>query len=272
MLGWLREGTGTDTAGLLVLTSAFVVAGVLSTGLPRQLRKSDAYQPTRLRCVLRCSIRTALTELLEATGVTDAAGKPLYFQTHDLRRIFTTEAIMNGIAPHIAQLLLGHKDINTTMGYKAIYPQEAIEGHRSFIARRRALRPGEEYRTPTDLEWDEFLGHFERCKLALGDCGRAYGTSCQHEHSCVRCPVLRVDPAQRHRLAEIRDNLTIRITEAKQAGWVGEADGLAVSLAAAEDKLAQIDARAARAATVHLSLPSFPDIAARSAALPIRPD
>ncbi len=226
----------------------------------------------QVRPVSAGMIRTALTELLEATGVKDAAGAPLYFQPHDLRRIFTTEAIMNGMPPHIAQLLLGHKDINTTMGYKAIYPQEAIEGHRGFIARRRALRPGEEYRTPTDAEWDEFLGHFERRKLALGDCGRAYGTSCQHEHSCVRCPVLRVDPAQRHRLAEIRDNLTVRIAEAQQAGWVGEADGLAVSLAAAEDKLSQIDARIARAGTVCLSLPSFPDIAARSAVIPVRPD
>ncbi|XGU20584.1 hypothetical protein ACETU7_07930 [Rhodococcus sp. 3Y1] len=43
--------------------------------------------------------------------------------------------------PHIAQVLLGHKDINTTMGYKAIYPEEAINGHRAFISRRRALRP-----------------------------------------------------------------------------------------------------------------------------------
>jgi hypothetical protein len=89
------------------------------------------------------------------------------------------------------------------MGYKAVYPEEAINGHRAFIARRRALRPSEEYRTPTDAEWDEFLGHFERRKVALGDCGRAYGTSCIHEHApltehspafrqvtaCFRCEV-----------------------------------------------------------------------------------
>jgi hypothetical protein len=86
--------------------------------------------------------------------------------------------------PHIAQLILGQQDVNTTMGYKAIYPQETINGHRAFIARRRAARRSEEYRTPTDSEWEEFLGHFERRKVALGDCGRAYGTSCPHEHSC----------------------------------------------------------------------------------------
>jgi hypothetical protein len=86
--------------------------------------------------------------------------------------------------PHIAQLVAGHRDINITMGYKAVYPEEVINGHRAFITRRRALRPSQEYRTPTDAEWEEFLGHFERRRVALGDCGRAYGTSCIHEHSC----------------------------------------------------------------------------------------
>ena len=32
-----------------------------------------------------------------------------------------------------------------------------------------------------DEEWDEFLGHFQRRRLPLGDCGRAWGTSCIHE-------------------------------------------------------------------------------------------
>ena len=67
---------------------------------------------------------------------------------------------------------------------EAVYPEEAIRGHRAFIAQRRAARPSEEYRTPTDAEWDEFLGHFERRRVALGDCGRAYSTPCIHEHSC----------------------------------------------------------------------------------------
>ena len=120
----------------------------------------------------------------ELLAVTDAAGAPLSFTPHDFRRIFATDAIMNGMPPHIAQLILGHKDINTTMGYKAVYPEEAINGHRAFIARRRELRPSEEYRAPTDSEWEEFLGHFERRRLALGDCGRAYGTACIHEHAC----------------------------------------------------------------------------------------
>ncbi len=56
----------------------------------------------------------------------------------------------------------------------------------AFITGRRALRPAEEYRTPTDAEWEDFLGHFERRKLSVGTCARAYGTACIHEHACVR--------------------------------------------------------------------------------------
>ncbi|MFJ5724636.1 hypothetical protein [Streptomyces sp. NPDC093149] len=126
------------------------------------------------------------------------------------------------------------------------------------------MRPSEEYRTPTDAEREEFLGHFERRKVALGDCGRAYGTTCQHEHSCVRCPVLRVDPAQLLRPEEIRSNLDERITEAERDGWFGEAEGLRVSLAATKNKLAQLDDRRRRATTINLGIPTYREIAARA--------
>ena len=64
-------------------------------------------------------------------------------------------------------------------------------------------------------------------------------------------------PAQRERLAEIRDNLNARIAEAGREGWLGEVEGLKVSLAGAQDKLAQIDRRT-RTAPVHLGLPAGP--------------
>ena len=146
---------------------------------------------------------------------------------------------------------------------EAIYPEEAIRSHRAFITRRREFRPSEEYRSPSESEWEEFLGHFERRRVALGDCGRAYGTSCIHEHSCVRCPLLRISPDQRGRLEDIRDNLLARIAEAEREGWTGEAEGLKVSLAAANNKLAQADMTAARRSeAVNLGIPSYRDIAA----------
>jgi hypothetical protein len=62
-----------------------------------------------------------------------------------------TDAVMNDLPPHIAQVISGHWDINVTMSYKATYPDEAIEAHREFIARRRITRSSGEYRLD-DLE------------------------------------------------------------------------------------------------------------------------
>ena len=73
---------------------------------------------------------------------------------------------MNGMPPHIAQLVAGHNDINTTMGYKAVYPEEAINGPPGLHRPPPLPAPAEEYRTPTEEEWEEFLGHFERRKVA----------------------------------------------------------------------------------------------------------
>jgi hypothetical protein len=211
------------------------------------------------------AVRKLLINALAATGLTDAVGDPLMFSPHDFRRIFVTDAIMSGLPPHIAQVICGHKTIDTTIGYKAVYPAEAIEAHRAFIARRRATRPSEEYRTPTDEEWDAFLAHFEKRKVSVGTCARAFASPCVHEHACVRCALLRPDPAQRARLEEIRDNLHDRIAEAEREGWLGEIEGLKVSLAGTEDKLTQIDASLQRQdQAVHLGMPAFPDIAGRS--------
>ncbi len=216
------------------------------------------------RAISPNAIRRALNDTLEASGLVDKAGGALNFQPHDFRRIFITDAVLNGLPPHIAQIIAGHESLNTTMGYAAIYPTDAIEAHRAFISRRRNLRPAEEYRAVSQEEWDEFLGHFERRKLALGECGRAFGTDCVHEHACVRCPVLIVGPGERTRLLEIRDNLTDRISEAEREGWLGEAEGLRVSLAAAEEKIHQLDERQERKeSSVFLGIPSLNHIAAR---------
>jgi integrase len=221
------------------------------------------------RAVTETSLRSYLDHALTALGVKDAAGRPMRYTFHDFRRLFITDAIMHGMPPHIAQLVAGHRDINTTMGYKAVYPDEVINGHRAFIARRRALRPSEEYRTPTDEEWDQFIGHFEHRKVSVGDCGRSYDTPCIHEHSCLRCPLLRPDPAARSRLVQIRDNLTARIAEAESHRWLGEAEGLKVSLAGAHAKLAQMDQITARRnQTVQLAIPTFTDAAGRTSTNP----
>jgi len=212
---------------------------------------------TETRQISAGTVRNMLNAALARAGLTDAAGQPLTFTPHDFRRMFITDAILAGLPPHIAQVIAGHRDINVTLGYKAVYPDEVIRNHLAFLARRRSRRPTEEYRTPTDDEWQQFLGHFERRKVSAGVCGRAFATPCIHEHACIRCPMLWPDPAQRPRIASIRDNLIARISEAEREGWLGEIEGLKISLAGASDKLAQIDRRASRQ-TTDLGMPAIP--------------
>ncbi|MGW3241000.1 hypothetical protein [Streptomyces olivaceus] len=53
--------------------------------------------------------------------------------------------------------------------------------------------------------------------------------------------MLRVSPRQRGRLVEIIRNLSDRIDEARMNGWLGEVQGLQVSLSKAKEKLVSLD-------------------------------
>ncbi|MGN9912711.1 tyrosine-type recombinase/integrase [Phytohabitans sp. LJ34] len=207
---------------------------------------------TEDRPLTRSYIRECLLATSHAAQIT-AAGQPLQWRPHDFRRIFVTDAVRSGLPPHIAAKLCGHSTVDTTIGYAAIYPEDVIAHHRAFIARRRDQRPSEEYRDLTAAEWDEFLAHFELRKVALGTCGRDYGTPCAHENACVRCPLLRVDPAQMLRLEEIHANLADRLAEAKERGWLGEVAAIQTTMAAAAQKLEAM--RTARETPVLLGMP-----------------
>jgi integrase len=218
--------------------------------------------------ITRKFVSNTLNRVMEATGLADPSGVPLRFTPHDFRRIFATDALRSGLPPHIAAKILGHIDLNTTLGYAAIYPEDVIGHHRAFIARRRSLRPSEEYRDLSPAEWDEFLEHFELRKVELGVCTRDFGTPCIHEHACIRCPALRPDPAQQDRLTEILTNLTDRLAEAETQGWRGETAGLEVSIAAAETKLDTMRHLASRHHTAFLGMPDFRPTAGRVTTTP----
>jgi hypothetical protein len=64
-------------------------------------------------------------------------------------------------------------------------------------------------------------------------------------------------------MQEIRDNLLARIDEARREGWLGEVDGLQISLIGVRQKLAQLDQLVAQRQTVNLGLPNFSSIAGR---------
>jgi integrase len=206
-----------------------------------------------LRPVTATTLITLLRRLAQRADLT-VNGEPISFTSHDFRRIFATEALASGLPPHIVQVLLGHKNIATTQIYAAVYPEDVIRHHRTWISQRRLTRPSQEYRQPTPAEWEEFEGHFVKRKVSLGTCGRAYGTNCHHEHACVRCALLHLDPAQTERLREIIANLHDRVAEAENNNWLGEVEGLKISLNAAELKLQQA-VNQPTASTINLGLP-----------------
>ncbi len=195
----------------------------------------------RREVISRNTVQRLLSLTLAHTELRDAANQPLNYTPHDFRRMFATEAVTGGLPVHIAARLLGHATITTTQAYLAVFQDELVRAYRTFLDKRRATRPTEEYREPTDEEWREFQQHFQIRKLELGDCGRPYGTPCKHEHACIRCPMLRIDPRARPRLIQIIHNLAERIEEARSNGWLGEVQGLQTSLEAAKNKLVNID-------------------------------
>jgi hypothetical protein len=58
--------------------------------------------------------------------------------------------------------------------------------------------------------------------------------------------MLRPDPAQMPRPAEIVENLTARLDEARRQGWLGEVDGIRISLEGAKQKPEQTKTSPAR--------------------------
>jgi integrase len=201
-----------------------------------------------------------LQAAVHRAGITDNTGAPLHYTPHDFRRMFTTEAVTGGLPVHIAAKILGHANLGTTQHYLAVFQDDMIRAYRSFLDNRRSVRPEAEYREPTEQEWTEFNQHFHERKLELGTCARPYGTPCQHEHACVRCPMLRMDPKQRARLAEIVRNLDERIKEARMNGWLGEVQGLQTSRDAAAKKLVALDRAIAQASrATNLGIPVVTD-------------
>ncbi|UYM05632.1 site-specific integrase [Solicola gregarius] len=121
------------------------------------------------------------------------------FAPHDFRRLFATDLVNAGLPIHIGAALLGHLNLETTRGYVAVFDDDVVRHYQTHLTRRRGMRPHEEYRPVTGQEWVE-----------LGNCGRPYATPCTHEHACIRCPMLRVDPKMLERLVEIETDVRTR--------------------------------------------------------------
>ena len=165
--------------------------------------------------------------------------------------------VNSGLPIHIGAALLGHLSIETTRGYTAVFDEDVVRHYQEFLSSRRKDRPNEEYRQPTPVEWQEFEEHFDNRKVELGSCGRPYGTPCVHEHACIRCPVLHVNPKMVGRLDEVEEDLLSRRERAQREGWRGEIEGLDLTLRFRRDKRAEVVRMQATTREVSLAMPSL---------------
>jgi hypothetical protein len=176
------------------------------------------------------------------------------FTPHDFRRLLATDLVNNGLPIHIGAALLGHLNLETTRGYVAVFNEDVIRHYQAFLDRRRQARPADEYRTITQPEWAGFEEHFDQRKVELGGCARPYGTPCQHEHACLRCPMININPKMLPRLDEIEDDLQARRSRAQHEGWLGEIEGIDLTLTFLRQKRDQTR-RLARIAPTDLGMP-----------------
>ena len=202
-------------------------------------------------------VARVLNKVVRAAQLTGPDGNVIGFTPHDFRRVFATDALAAGLPPHIIQKLMGHASLATTQGYAAIFPEDVIRSHRAFIHNRRGLRPADEYRDVGADEWDEFEEHFAKRKIAIGDCMRAYGTSCVHEYACEQCKLARPDIDAEPRLVRTRIGLVEQIDEARQRGWLGEIERLEHIVAGVDDKLTEIKRARQRITIVDLPMPTL---------------
>ncbi|SEC34095.1 hypothetical protein SAMN05216489_00485 [Streptomyces sp. 3213] len=84
---------------------------------------------------------------------------------------------------------------------------------------------------------------------------------CSFSQRGIHCPALQLDPQQQPRLIEIIRNLRERVTEVRATGWLGEVEGLQVSLNAAVAKLTSLDRTSADGCPqlLDLGMPLFTD-------------
>jgi hypothetical protein len=119
------------------------------------------------RAITSTLVASSERKALARSGLTDPRpGALCTARPADFRRMFITDAVRTACRP-IAQVIAGHQDIACD-GLQGRLPPKKSSGPiwpSSHAAGPAACR---KYRIPTDEEWAQFLGRFERRKVATG--------------------------------------------------------------------------------------------------------
>lgn len=176
------------------------------------------------------------------------------FTPHDFRRLFATNLVNHGLPIHIGAALLGHLNLQTTRGYVAVFNDDLIRHYARFLEERRLRRPAEEYRPATEAEWVEFEEHFASARSNSAPAADRMALHANTSTHVIRCPMLHVDPKMLARLDELEGDLLARRDRAQAEGWLGELEGLDLTLSFLRQKREQ--AQRKRGPEILLGLPT----------------
>ena len=197
--------------------------------------------PCGLRPQVMTTIRVGqlLDETMDATGLSAADGRPLRSARMTFAASLPLRRWPPGLPIHIAAKLLGHESFGDHAGVtlRCTEDQDVVDHHRAFIARRRPCGPARSTASPR-----RGVGRVPRPLREAQ--GRARGLRqrlCNglHPRACVlRCPSSGPDPNQ---LREAGSRFEANSSPARRgpaARVARRVEGLEVSLAGAEQKLA----------------------------------
>jgi Phage integrase family len=188
----------------------------------------------------RGSVGYLLKRAVSAAHLCHVDGQPLQFTPHDFRRLFPTETVNRGLPIHIAAKLLGHLDLNTPPAAMSRSTPKRL----SVTSRRtsRDVEPSGQVRNTGNPPKLSGTSSRSISVTARWRSGTATGpTGPTHEHACVRCPLLRMDPEQLPRLLQIEKNTHDLLSEARENGWEGEVQGLDETFLHITEKKAQVE-------------------------------
>lgn len=102
--------------------------------------------------------------------------------------MFATEAVTGVLPVHISARVLGHKTLTTPQAHLAVFQDDLVRTYRGLLDRRRADRPQDEYREPTEQEWHDFQQHFELGPRTAGQPQRRHGQAHEPQPDLHRRP------------------------------------------------------------------------------------
>jgi hypothetical protein len=172
-------------------------------------------------------IRRALADAVRASGLTDAAGRPLHVNPHQLRHTYGTALINGGISLQALMALLGHVTPEMTLRYAHLASDTVRDAYDAAMAKSRARRSpillagASGTFVPDRVAWLE--AEMLKTRVAHGYCSRhpAAG-ACPYANICEQCD--NYAPG-REFVGVLRDQLADVVelrADAERRSWDGE--------------------------------------------------